>query len=149
MISESGAALVATVYPIGLLIVTVNRRRLKPSPLQKGKRFRNVARVCIEVAHSIAVVGAVASVMICVVAVAAGIPIHNPWYTLVIATSGLVLGMSAMFILQALALDVAAHSMGLKPKDSHGGHPARSTRVRRARISGLARQHINRRQARN
>jgi hypothetical protein len=114
MISDAGAALIATVYPIGLLVVTVNRRDLAPNP--PTKQWIRLFRAFIETVRGLAIIGAVVSVIGCVIAVSMDVPIRNPWYLFCITASGLVIGISAMFVLQDLGFAAATKIMSLDPR---------------------------------
>jgi hypothetical protein len=134
MITTAGSALIATVYPIALFVVAVNRREVPPTGLPRG-RLRTF-RLIIETAQHLAVIGAVISVIACVFAVSIDRTITNPWYIAFIASSGLVLGVSALSVLQSLAFSAATAVMGPIPT---AANPRRSrmgtrSRVRRPRM---------------
>lgn len=114
VISDAGAALIATVYPIGLFIVAVNRRHVAPTPVRVGPR--RTFRVILEVGLNLALLGAVFSIGGCVVAVSEDAPIRNFFYTSMIWLSGLVLGAASLSVLQSLGLEAAARLINGTPR---------------------------------
>lgn len=117
-ISQAGAALIATVYPIGLLIVAVNRRDVKPGNRPRGWILK--VRVIVETIRNIAVIGAVVSVIACVFAVSMDFPIRNPFYVLGVALSGIVIGVSSLSVLQDLAFSAAERAIGTEVAERSG-----------------------------
>ncbi|QQD75888.1 hypothetical protein I8920_13915 [Curtobacterium sp. YC1] len=72
-ISIAGATLLATLFPISLLILTVEARSAGPY------RGTPAARRTWETIHELGVVGAILGTVICAVAVCSDETVNNPW----------------------------------------------------------------------
>ena len=131
MITQTGAALIATVYPIGLLVVAVNRGELKPAPFPQG--WKRWIRTIVETIQGLAIIGAVVSVMGCVAAVSLDQPISNGSYVFWITVSGVVLGVSAMSVLQSLAFKAALGVRSRERTRPRKFSSSRAVRVRKTR----------------
>jgi hypothetical protein len=96
MINLDAAALIATVYPIGILVIAVEARATSGRPA--SSRSERILRVLLGVVQVVTLVGAIGSTAACVNAVVLGNPLEGFTAWLVIA-SGVGLELVASFVL--------------------------------------------------
>jgi ABC-type sulfate transport system permease component len=77
-ISEAGASLLATLFPISLLILIVEARSAGPYTGRRG------VRLFWETLHELGVAGAIISTLVCAVAVCSGIRVSGFWFQVVL-----------------------------------------------------------------